>query len=84
MPELVGVGRDQRRVDRSPNNRYLQYRATLTTTDDERTPDLRSVTVSATPMETEPPVTTMVVPANNASIRGNAVLVAGACRTTSG
>jgi hypothetical protein len=63
----------------SPDNRYLQYRATLTSSNDRVTPALKSVTVAANPpQETTPPTTTMLVPANNASIHGATFLDASA------
>ena len=63
----------------SPNNRFLRYRATLSSADDRHTPALQTVAVVAAPVgETVPPATAMLVPANNAFVRGNVVLDASA------
>ncbi len=56
----------------SPDNRYLQYQATLTGT--AVAPALASVTVTTRP-ESVPPTTALLTPANNAVVRGTALLL---------
>ena len=67
----------------SPPNRYLQYRATLTTSAPGVTPALESVTVNAAP-DTVAPVTAIYSPAADASLRGSAVLAGAAASDNAG
>ena len=63
----------------SPNGRLLEYRATLSTNDDNATPVLQSVTIAANePSDQTPPATSMLVPKNGGSVHGNATVDASA------
>jgi Domain of unknown function (DUF4082)/Bacterial Ig domain len=64
----------------SPNGHFLQYRATVSTTDDTVTPVVQSVSIVAArqPADQTPPTTSVVLPPNNAWIHAPRTLVASA------